>query len=79
MSDIGQLRSLTVDGAFILPRSGFVQQIVKVRSASKLAPPDAAPLRRLTKTLYTSGCVWYYILVLLLNEAKASKNARADL
>jgi len=26
-------------------------QGVKVRYASKLAPPDAAPLRRLTKTL----------------------------
>jgi hypothetical protein len=54
MPDSGQLRSLPVDEEFILPRSGFVQQIVQVRFASKLAPPDAATLRHLTKT-YRSG------------------------
>ncbi len=54
MPDIGPLGSLAVDEVFILPRSGFVQQIVKVRSgAARLhrTQNGCALLGRLTKTL----------------------------
>lgn len=40
-------------GALILP--GLLLRLIKVRSASKLAPPVAAPQRRYTKTLGMTG------------------------